>query len=419
MRTGRRTCVSRGRSAAPPDASSTPGRGSTGPRRTARGAGGAEGAGTEPPDAPHARKKDRQEAARLEQAGDEARLLYVALTRARDRCIVWWWPVSGSDRSLLATLLFGDRDADGALVDGAVSPKLKDLTDALTATLLSELAARADGTIDVAEVPAAMPDGHHVPAAPARTEEPSVATLGATCTSRTCGGGRSPACCAPAGRRTHRRRRCGDGAARRHGRAGRTGCAGRRSMVRSTPAPPPRRQLCRCRPLRTGPSGPLIDLPGGTTFGVLVHEALEVVDLSAEPDVLAAELTRELEQRATRGAMTVDVARLTDGLVAALSTPLDPLLPGMRCATSRRATGSPSSSSSCPSPTRTPGSRCPTSPPPSLRRSTPTTPTARRSRRCPTGSSVPASPAGSPASSTSRCARPTAATSSPTTRRTG
>ena len=301
------------------------------------GARGAEGAGTEPPDEPHARKKDRQDAARLEQAGDEARLLYVALTRARDRCIVWWWPVSGSDKSLLATLLFGDRDVDGALVDGAASPKLKDLTDALTATLLSELAARADGTIDVAEVPAVMPDGQHVPAAPARSEEPSIATLGRDVHEPDVwrwsftgllrpppGAARSVADDAATvlrgGTDEPDAPDAVDGVAATDG-AGEPGDVATAATSAAPSAAPS---------ADDGPSGPLIDLPGGTSFGVLVHEALEVVDLSAEPDVLAAELTREIEQRATRGAMTVDVTRLTDGLVAALSTPLDPLLPGMR-----------------------------------------------------------------------------------------
>ena len=282
-------------------------------------------------DGAHPRMKVRQEAARVEQAGDEARLLYVALTRARDRCIVWWWPVSGSDRSLLATLLFGDRDADGALRDGAAPPKLKDLTDALTASSLATLAARADGPISVAEVPTVMSGAQHVVPALAERERPGVATLGRDVYEPDVwrwsftGLLRPP----PGGSRTV----ADDAAMALQGgtdepdapeAADASGVADDPGAPDATMASGGARDGARDEAV-----GPLVDLPGGTAFGVLVHESLEVVDLSAAPEVLTVELTRELEQRAIRGAMSVDVARLAQGLVAALATPLDPLLPGL------------------------------------------------------------------------------------------
>jgi exodeoxyribonuclease V beta subunit len=79
-----------------------------------------------------------------------------------------------------------------------------------------------------------------------------------------------------------------------------------------------------------GPAGPLVDLPGGTTFGVLVHEALEVVDLADDPQELELRLREELRARATSAAMHVDTDRVAEGLVAALATPLEPLAPGLR-----------------------------------------------------------------------------------------
>lgn len=282
------------------------------------------GAGHEDGDGAHPRMKVRQEAARDEQAGDEARLLYVALTRACDRCIVWWWPVSSSDRSLLAALLFGARDADGALLAEVAPPKLKDLTDAQTASLLSGLAARADGAISVSEVPAVMPAGQHVVPAPPARERPDVATLGRDVHEPDVwrwsftGLLRPP----PGAQRTV----ADDAATVPRGGTDEPDAPDAPAMTDGADAAG--------RPVASGDvageaTGPLVDLPGGTAFGVLVHEALEVVDLSAEPDVLTVELTRELEQRATRGAMSVDITRLAQGLVAALATPLDPLVPGM------------------------------------------------------------------------------------------
>jgi exodeoxyribonuclease V beta subunit len=76
--------------------------------------------------------------------------------------------------------------------------------------------------------------------------------------------------------------------------------------------------------------GPLVDLPGGTTFGVLVHEALEAVDLSLAPADVTVALREQLAARATQAAIPVDVERVADGLALALDTPLDPLLPGVR-----------------------------------------------------------------------------------------
>jgi exodeoxyribonuclease V beta subunit len=77
-------------------------------------------------------------------------------------------------------------------------------------------------------------------------------------------------------------------------------------------------------------AGPLVDLPGGTAFGVLVHEVLEVVDLAAEPVELTSEVREQLAERAVRAALSIDVDRVADGLAAAIATPLDPLAAGVR-----------------------------------------------------------------------------------------
>ena len=277
------------------------------------------------PDAAHARKRDRQAAARAEQAGDEARLLYVALTRARDRLIVWWAPIPSSDRSALATLLFGPRDAAGALVADAAAPALKDLDDTATAGLLDGLAARAEGTIGVAAVPAGPADVRAAAAVPPADGDAHVATLGRDVHEPdvwrwSFTGLLRPG---PGGQRTP------DDAAAPRGGTDEPDVAPDADPGADDPgADDPGAGDPGAGDGGRVAAGPLVGLPGGTTFGVLVHEALEAVDLAADEATLRTTLAGELTVRATRAAVDVDVATLTDGLVAALATPLDPLLAG-------------------------------------------------------------------------------------------
>jgi exodeoxyribonuclease V beta subunit len=294
------------------------------------------------PDAPHARMKVRQQAARDEQAGDEARLLYVALTRARDRCLVWWWPVDGSEKSLLATLLFGERDEDGALLPGAAAPKLKDLDDATTAGLLAALAERAAGTIDVEEVPVAIADARHVGSPVATRERTAVATLSRDVhepdvwrwsftgllrpspgSAADSGGGAVLAADAVGGDVEAAPDTARGGTDEPDSPVVAAGSDAERSADDGAPddGTSPDDGVAR---------GALVDLPGGTTFGVLVHEVLEAVDLAAPAEVLPELLRAELAMRASRAALRVDIERLTEGLVQAARTPLDPLLPGLR-----------------------------------------------------------------------------------------
>lgn len=76
---------------------------------------------------------------------------------------------------------------------------------------------------------------------------------------------------------------------------------------------------------------PLGELPGGTSFGSLVHEVLEYLDWS-RPD-LAATVDEALDQRLDRSPLPgVDRVVLRHGLVAALTTPLGALTGGRHLA---------------------------------------------------------------------------------------
>ncbi|MEO6987840.1 MAG: UvrD-helicase domain-containing protein [Aquihabitans sp.] len=99
--------------------------------------------------------KERLDRYERERAGEELRLLYVALTRARHQTIVWWSPVSGSNKSPLARVLFA-RDDDGnldpELFEAATVKRCPD--DALL-DRLAPLVERSEGTLEVSLVPPA------------------------------------------------------------------------------------------------------------------------------------------------------------------------------------------------------------------------------------------------------------------------
>jgi exodeoxyribonuclease V beta subunit len=89
---------------------------------------------------------------------------------------------------------------------------------------------------------------------------------------------------------------------------------------------------------RAGPVSPLAWLPAGTAFGTLVHSVLEEIDFAAADvrDQVAAEVDRQLAWRSleltpvTGAPVGLDGRRLlTDGILAALDTPLGPTCPGL------------------------------------------------------------------------------------------
>ncbi|MGO8861874.1 MAG: UvrD-helicase domain-containing protein [Acidimicrobiales bacterium] len=82
-----------------------------------------------------------------EQRGEDVRLLYVALTRARHQAVVWWagtWP--GSD-SPLSRLLF-DRDEDGVVAAAGSPPP----SDAEAIARFEEIAVASHGQVSVERV---------------------------------------------------------------------------------------------------------------------------------------------------------------------------------------------------------------------------------------------------------------------------
>ena len=104
-----------------------------------------------------------RDAARVEEFSESLRLLYVALTRARDRCIVTWGQIKGAERSPLAWLLHRGPEAGAGIADTASGRGDAEEADS---PALSDIESRP--TVAERRAPAAPGHGARTPA-PAET----------------------------------------------------------------------------------------------------------------------------------------------------------------------------------------------------------------------------------------------------------
>lgn len=111
-----------------------------------------------------------------ESRAESLRLLYVALTRARQACYFAWGPVNGAQNSALGWLLHaGDGIEPGAVANQPRSPG--PATSEVVTRRLQEYAARANGAVRVCELPEPLQAGLRVapgaaPQGNARTDLP-------------------------------------------------------------------------------------------------------------------------------------------------------------------------------------------------------------------------------------------------------
>ncbi len=240
----------------------------------------------------------------LEERGEELRLAYVALTRARHQAVIWWAGSFDSQHSPLGRLLFARREDGEVPSDGGSTP-----SDAAALTRLQELAAAAPGSIAVEpstlELPAAWAPALAVPRelSAARFERPIDARW--------------------------RRTSYTDIAARAYeplvGSEPEPGAP----VVADEPAPADVRQQPVGPELRADDPLPLAEMPVGVEVGTLVHRVFETTDFAA------ADLDRELAARiaaagARRQVELGDPLAVRAGLRAAIETPLGGLLGGAR-----------------------------------------------------------------------------------------
>jgi exodeoxyribonuclease V beta subunit len=239
---------------------------------------------------PHYRP--RQAHHQAEEAGEELRLFYVAATRAQSRLIMWWAPTKyNTTASPLHRLLFG-RHPSHPQPDEA--PTIPD--DAALPGLLADWAAPAGGLVAVEPV---TPD----PAGLRWSPEPTP---------------RSPLAVAQFERQL-------DWGWSRTSYTRLTRPASDQTPVASEPDHPglsdePGDDTGPLPPAATAVTPSLMNgLPGGKSFGTLVHAVLEHIDTSA-PD-LATEVQRRCIDMASRLYARVDVDALSAAILAALSTP--------------------------------------------------------------------------------------------------
>ncbi|MGN6781498.1 MAG: UvrD-helicase domain-containing protein [Marmoricola sp.] len=231
-------------------------------------------------------------AALAEDAAEELRLTYVALTRAQSQVVTWWAPTRDARNSGLTRLLFGRSAGQAEVPDVTEAPADDDAATALerwqqAGALLVEDAQRGP--------------------APALGTRPAAPTLSVR---------RFDRALDLAWRRTSYSGliRADDPQpvteAEFSGTVDEPEDATPETPVEETAAP-------------VGPASPMADLPAGATFGSLVHAVLETADPQA-PD-LREELRRRAEEQLRWWSVAATPEALADGMLPMHATSLGPL----------------------------------------------------------------------------------------------
>lgn len=229
-----------------------------------------------------------------EDAGEELRLLYVALTRAQCHVVVWWAPGFGTDASPLQRLLMGRvAGQPGAAAEPVLPAKVAD--DNRVAEYLHQWAAQMPDLISVE--PAALDS--ETALVWERPEEP-VEELAAA--------------------RFHRSL---DARWRRTSYSALIAAGHNTAGVSSEPEEPTITDEPDAEAFHTtsasGAPSLMNELPAGAVFGTLVHEILETVDTSGD---LATELRQQCAEAIARRHSDADAEVLASALHAVMTTPI-------------------------------------------------------------------------------------------------
>ncbi|AKE89180.1 ATPase AAA [Rhodococcus aetherivorans] len=228
-----------------------------------------------------------------EVAGEELRLLYVALTRARCHLVLWWAPGYSTSGAPLHRMLFGRVPGTSEIAHKARVPE-----DPIVAQQLTGWAGRAAGTASVEAVGSAP-----IPAVTWVRPHETVVELEAARFDRELD---------DAWRRTSYTALT----AAAHEGPG-AGAEAEQPAKTDEPEEPP---LLPAAAADDGIASPMNPLPGGAVFGTLVHAVLEVVDTAAAD--LGAELLRCCRDTVAEQFSDVDPEELAEALLPVLRTPL-------------------------------------------------------------------------------------------------
>ncbi|AZG44643.1 UvrD-helicase domain-containing protein [Gordonia insulae] len=233
-----------------------------------------------------------------ESAGEELRLLYVALTRAQSQVVLWWAPAYFTRISALHRMLFGRKDGSSAV------PESFDVPDEDTCGRVLTGYATADGAIRV-EVAGRDGDSRIEPLPPRRPAE----GLGVALFDRSID---------QSWRRTSYSAIVA-GAGHGHLPLLGSGSEADDDLIADEPVPDVERIPAETAPASGTPSL-MNGMPFGAAFGTLVHETLEYVDTDA-PD-MAGHVRDLCRTSIERRMVDVDVDLLAAALVGVLTTPL-------------------------------------------------------------------------------------------------
>ncbi|WP_031938455.1 UvrD-helicase domain-containing protein [Prescottella defluvii] len=235
---------------------------------------------------------DRRRRRDAEAAGEDLRLLYVALTRAQCQLVLWWAPAYSTTEAPLHRMLFGREPGDGDVPQKVGVPE-----DPIVAQQLTRWAGTAPVPIDVEAVGAdPIPQVSWTP-----PQEESGELKAATFDRALDTGWRRTSYSALT--------------ASAHEHPG-TGSEAEDPETDDEPAEP---ALIAAAPVPGIPST-MNAMPYGAVFGTLVHEILEHVDTAA--DDLEAELVRHCREAVASRMSQVEPDELAAALLPVLRTPL-------------------------------------------------------------------------------------------------
>ncbi len=244
-----------------------------------------------------------------EQRGEDLRLAYVALTRARHQVIVWWAGSYDTHKSPLTRLLFA-RDEHGDVAPEAGSPP----SDAELLARLNTVAERAAGAISIEPSRLGLPRSWQPPVR-------DVAELSASTFDRGLD-------------LRWRRTSYSDITAAAHDAW--VASEPEEPLIGDEPAFAEPAMVAVRADTEGGRPVALEGMPVGPEVGTFVHWVLEATDFAA-PDLEAELATRIAEVHVRRSVEIGDPAAVVAGLAAAIETPLGPVLGDLRLRDVQRA----------------------------------------------------------------------------------
>jgi exodeoxyribonuclease V beta subunit len=234
---------------------------------------------------------------KAEEAGDELRDLYVALTRAQSRVVTWWAPTANTRNGGLHRLLFGRGPGDAVVPDQRAVPSDGEVTRRLTS-----IASAGGPALETSVVPDSE-------LSPRPSSPPPMGVRGFS--------------------------RDVDADWRRTSYSGLIRAevplpgvtSEREEPILDDEPEPVDEEVQLSVPEPDGVTSPMADLPAGADFGSLVHAVLEHADPQA-PDLLA-ELRSHVVDQLRWWPVAIDADSLAEALVPLHQTPLGPLLPAL------------------------------------------------------------------------------------------